>query len=258
MLQSFKNLWQKNVPNRKGINAFSIGAAAVYIVWTVMSFFIAALIVAVLLHLLNAIGVPVDSLSSDIREVVFAALTYVGAIALVTQLPRIVFASHTTRRDIAFDRLLSWSDMGLGLVGFVPYIAISIAITAITTALVSGFDVNQVQDVGFSHLLTRESFIVAFVALVVIAPIAEEILFRGYLYGKIKKHIGVVGATILTSVCFGLIHLQANVAVDVFALSIILCILRELTGSIWAGICLHMIKNGIAFYVLFLTQFSLF
>ena len=36
-----------------------------------------------------------------------------------------------------------------------------------------------------------------------------------------------------------------------FALSIVLCGLREITGTIHAGILLHMLKNGIAFYLLF-------
>ncbi|RYZ49901.1 MAG: CPBP family intramembrane metalloprotease, partial [Sphingobacteriales bacterium] len=57
---------------------------------------------------------------------------------------------------------------------------------------------------------------------------------------------------IVTSIVFGAIHGQWNVAVDVFALSLILCSLREITGSIWAGVLLHMLKNGIAFYFLFI------
>ena len=93
----------------------------------------------------------------------------------------------------------------------------------------------------------------AFITLVVIAPVAEEVLFRGYLYGKLKKYVPVWAAILITSALFGLIHGTWNVAVDTFALSIILCLLRESTGGIWASILLHMIKNGIAFYFLFIV-----
>jgi membrane protease YdiL (CAAX protease family) len=47
--------------------------------------------------------------------------------------------------------------------------------------------------------------------------------------------------------------LQWNVAADTFALSLVLCTLRQITGNIWAGVLLHMIKNGIAYYFLFIN-----
>jgi membrane protease YdiL (CAAX protease family) len=89
--------------------------------------------------------------------------------------------------------------------------------------------------------------------LIIVAPVAEEVLFRGYLYGKLRKSVPVWAAIGIVSVLFGSIHGQWNVAIDVFALSIVLCVLREITGSIWAGILLHMVKNGLAFYILFIN-----
>jgi membrane protease YdiL (CAAX protease family) len=93
----------------------------------------------------------------------------------------------------------------------------------------------------------------AFVTLVVLAPIAEETLFRGYLYGKLKGHVPAIIAAIATSLLFGVAHMQWNVGIDVFILSLVLCGLRSLTGSIWSGILVHMIKNAIAFYFLFIN-----
>jgi len=59
-------------------------------------------------------------------------------------------------------------------------------------------------------------------------------------------------AALVTSLVFAAVHGQWNVAIDTFALSLVLCALREVTGTIWAGILLHMFKNAIAFYVLFI------
>jgi membrane protease YdiL (CAAX protease family) len=56
------------------------------------------------------------------------------------------------------------------------------------------------------------------------------------------------------SALFGLAHMQWNVAIDVFVLSMVACYLRELTGSIWAGIILHCLKNLIAFIALFFVS----
>jgi membrane protease YdiL (CAAX protease family) len=95
--------------------------------------------------------------------------------------------------------------------------------------------------------------ILAFITLVVIAPFAEELLFRGYLYGKLKSNVPTVVAAITTSLLFGLAHQQLNVGIDVFILSLVLCTLRSLTGSIWAGVLVHIIKNALAYYLLFVA-----
>ena len=94
----------------------------------------------------------------------------------------------------------------------------------------------------------------AFLTLVVIAPIAEEMLFRGFFYGGLRRSFGIILSSLLVSVVFGALHMQWNVGVNVFALSLVLCGLRELTGGIWAGVVLHMVKNAIAFYGLFIVH----
>jgi membrane protease YdiL (CAAX protease family) len=73
------------------------------------------------------------------------------------------------------------------------------------------------------------------------------------LYGKLKNRVPAVVAAIVTSLLFGLAHFQWNVAIDVFILSLILCALRSLTGSIWAGVLVHVIKNSLAYYLLFVA-----
>ena len=48
-------------------------------------------------------------------------------------------------------------------------------------------------------------------------------------------------------------HGQWNVGINVFAMSIVLCVMREITGSIYSGILLHMLKNMLAFYLLYIA-----
>ena len=89
--------------------------------------------------------------------------------------------------------------------------------------------------------------------LVIVAPIAEEVLFRGYLYGKLKGYVPAIWAALATSLLFGIAHFQWTVGIDVFILSMFLCGLRSLTGSIWAGILVHILKNALAYYILFIN-----
>lgn len=202
---------------------------------------------------LNSIGVPLRAVNPAILQTIFAALVYVLTLAVVLGVPWWVRKSRTDQKEIGLTRLPSWLDIGLAPAGFVIYLIVTAALTAVATSLIPGFDAAQTQETGFANLAYRYEYIMAFVTLVVLAPMAEEILFRGYLFGKLRKYIPAWAAILLTSALFGLVHGQWNVGIDVFALSLVLCTLREITGSIWAGILLHMMKNALAFYLLFIN-----
>ena len=221
--------------------------------WVFASFIIAQQLVVALLWVLRSTGVPLSSVNESMLTAILAAVIYVMTIGLVVGLPWLVKKQRTTKKDIALDRLPLWKDILMAPAGLVVYIIISAVLMVIVSSLIPGFDAGQVQDTGFGGLTQRYELILAFITLVVIAPVAEEVLFRGYLLGKLRKHIPVWVAILVTSILFGLIHGAWNLAIDTFALSIILCVLRLTTGSLWAPILLHMMKNGIAFYILFVN-----
>jgi membrane protease YdiL (CAAX protease family) len=70
-------------------------------------------------------------------------------------------------------------------------------------------------------------------------------------YKALRQEYSFWVSAILTSLAFAVVHMQVNVGIDVFVLSLFLCYLRERTGSLWAPIILHGIKNGLAFLLLF-------
>lgn len=211
----------------------------------------AQLIITLLMFLVEL--TPFAVVNSALSSTIFAAATYTLSLLIVAGVPWLLGRHTTSREEVGLTRLISWGDMGLSLLGFVVYLILSAIILYLVTLVFPAFDSTQMQETGFGNVSQRHEFILAFLTLVVVAPLAEEILFRGYLYGKLRKTVPVWLAMLLTSVLFAAIHGQWNVAVDVFALSIVLCILRETTGSIWAGVLLHMVKNGIAFYILFIN-----
>ena len=124
---------------------------------------------------------------------------------------------------------------------------------AILVSNLPWIDMDQEQETGFQDLRLPIEYVMAFIALVVLPPIAEELLFRGYLFGRLREKFGFWLSATVVSVVFGFVHLQWNVAVDVAVLSLFLCYLREKTGSIWASIVLHSIKNGVAYVLLFIA-----
>ena len=219
-----------------------------------------------LVGMLLVLTLGTDKLSRPVGTAIYSALSYVLAMILIISLPNLLAkrgklgVKKMSREDLGLKDLPTWTDLGLAPVGFIVYLILAAGIIWIFS-LFPWFDAEQAQDVGFNFLISGFDRVVAFLTLVVIAPIAEEIIFRGWLYAKIKyallsrlsSKIATAIAIFLVSVLFGIMHMQWNVGVNVFAMSIVLCLLREITGTTYAGILMHMIKNGLAFYLLYVV-----
>lgn len=90
----------------------------------------------------------------------------------------------------------------------------------------------------------------AALTLVVMAPLFEEVIFRGVLLESLRVRYGVVAAWILSSVLFGVVHLHPTVAVNAFFMGLILGFVYLATESLWASIFLHAVNNGISYVLL--------
>lgn len=87
------------------------------------------------------------------------------------------------------------------------------------------------------------------VALIVFgAAIAEELCFRGMLFGGLRERLPRVPAALLAGTVFGLLHAFTGLSAvpPLIALGFIFCLLYEKTGSIVPGILLHMLNNSVA------------
>lgn len=117
-------------------------------------------------------------------------------------------------------------------------------------------NVNQEQELGISAPRNMIEYFQIYLMLAVIPPIFEEILFRGFLYKTLRKRVNIVVAGIITSVLFGVAHLEYDnlnwvAAIDTMVFSGFLIYLVEKQKSLYGAILLHAIKNTIAFLVLF-------
>ena len=84
----------------------------------------------------------------------------------------------------------------------------------------------------------------------VIAPFAEELLFRGFIFTALRRWGGVFGAAVITGILFGAVHADSAPAAYLVPLGVLgfgLCILYWRTGSLLPCIAAHCINNSIAF-----------
>lgn len=96
------------------------------------------------------------------------------------------------------------------------------------------------------------AFVAVCVLVTVVAPLAEEFLFRGFFFGSLRNWAGVLPAALITGIVFGGIHAgSADVEFlpPLMLLGFLLCMLRWKTGSLLPCIALHAFNNAIAFGV---------
>lgn len=143
--------------------------------------------------------------------------------------------------------------------GFGVYVLAFSAALFIVSQLFPNLNLNQPQQLGYEPGVTGLLLVLTFIGLVIIPPVSEEIVFRGFMYGGLRSRLKLWLAALITSVIFAVAHLQIGfgaplvwaAAIDTFVLSLVLIGLRERTGSLTAPILLHGLKNLIAFTLLF-------
>ena len=95
------------------------------------------------------------------------------------------------------------------------------------------------------------------IVFIIGAPIAEELLFRGYLYSQLKNtKLGIYGTIFLTSLLWTGLHAQYDIDIlfSLFFLGIVLGYVRYKYDSVYLAIAIHAIHNIQAtIYILFLT-----
>jgi len=228
--------------------------AIVLPVWVGVGFILAQVIIGVVLGLMDSANISLAGINDSTFQTVMSGIIYLLSIGIVIGVPWLIKQYKTTRDELGLRQWPAWLDILIAPGAFIVYVLLSYVLTMLAMNL-PFYNAEQAQDTGFTQLSQGYEYMLAFVTLVVIAPIAEEILFRGYLLGKLRKHVSLWASILITSLLFAIVHFQFNVGVDVFALSIVLCLLRVWTGRLAPAVLLHMIKNGIAFYFLFINPF---
>lgn len=102
-------------------------------------------------------------------------------------------------------------------------------------------------------------FSLATLSIILLAPLIEEILFRGFLQSFIRQHLGPKQAILVTAVCFSLFHYASgqslgniSIIIPLFVLALFLGFLYEKRGSILAPMALHASFNTISVINLYL------
>jgi len=97
-----------------------------------------------------------------------------------------------------------------------------------------------------SIYLTTHSWVLFLLSFVGVAPVFEELFFRGFLVNRLSKSaLGVFGASVVTSLLWALTHMQYTFfdMTVIFMLGMFFCYARIKTASVYTCVFMHMVLN---------------
>ncbi|MBQ8041468.1 MAG: CPBP family intramembrane metalloprotease [Lachnospiraceae bacterium] len=141
-------------------------------------------------------------------------------------------------KDVLSIRKIKWSTF-FGVIAFT--MAASPLVTLINLAS-QLFVENTVSANSDQFLSLHPVLLIFFVGM--LAPVCEEVVFRGAIFGGMKKEGNVFKAIIASGLLFGLLHMNINQASYAFVIGVLLGFLVEATGSIFSSILFHVLVNS--------------
>jgi membrane protease YdiL (CAAX protease family) len=93
---------------------------------------------------------------------------------------------------------------------------------------------------------TPRLFVASLVVMALLAPLAEELVFRGLLYGWVAGRWGTTIAWFVSSILFAAAHVEPAHVLLVLPLGLWFGWLRQRTDSLWPSLVAHMVNNGLA------------
>jgi membrane protease YdiL (CAAX protease family) len=149
------------------------------------------------------------------------------------------------RRTLGLVAPPSWPRaLGLALVTVVAALAVSAALEPVLhAARQQGLTPDSPRPGGLSPIA---GMLLAIVAIAIIGPFVEELLFRGLITATFRRRLGAAGTAVLTAALFALAHLLPRGLPALFLLGLALALVYERVGSAIPGVLIHCLYNGIA------------
>jgi membrane protease YdiL (CAAX protease family) len=99
---------------------------------------------------------------------------------------------------------------------------------------------------AFQRLAQSTSLPVVLYILAVTPAVAEEVVFRGVIGRGLLARYGLVGGVVLTSLLFGLTHLNLPQSVGVIPIGVAMHVAYLATGSFWTPVAMHFLNNALS------------
>ena len=197
---------------------------------------------------------------SSYKNVIVGFLVYLSSCLFGWYVVRVRYRQPAKAMGFRTDAL--GRNLGRGILAYVAgyplFVAAALINMVIATRLLGG---GAVSGGGAIRYLTQAESpaLIALIAVlfVFIGPLAEEFLFRGLLYGALRKRLSARGAIGLSAVVFAGFHLNPYQFLPLCMIGLILGYLYEKTRSLVPTVFVHMLQNALAVLFVCLLKLAL-
>lgn len=186
---------------------------------------------------------------SNTNNVVFDVYLASAIMQIVSGICFLVF--FLINKDVIIHAPISGGKMSFSLI--ISCMLVVLAVNAVITS--SG---QLIDDLSVSNAVSGLSMggnkhaLGLFFLVAVFPAIVEELFYRGVVFRYLRRG-GFGFAAVISSLIFGMVHMNITQLIFAGILGFVLCYLYELTGHIWPGMIIHFVNNAV---VLLLTYFQ--
>ncbi|HLF72202.1 MAG TPA: CPBP family intramembrane glutamic endopeptidase, partial [Dehalococcoidia bacterium] len=145
---------------------------------------------------------------------------------------------------------------GFGAMVLIGYVAsIAFVDTYVVAVDLLGLDWllpgDQIPDESYSNTYV---LVALAIAIVIMAPLAEEIFFRAFLFGGLRARWRLVWAALVSGFVFSLAHGDPGLVLPFTGVGVIFALLYERSNSIYTSMAVHFVFNAVSFTLLVATN----
>ncbi|HEY9264855.1 MAG TPA: CPBP family intramembrane glutamic endopeptidase [Mycobacterium sp.] len=212
-----------------------------------------AFLLAEAVYLLSSLALAV--LFGGQRAVAVSTVVLVVAVPTLLAAAVAILASKVRGNGPLIDLRLQWSwrSAGLGTLFGLGGLFVTLPAAALWLSVV-GEDANSAAGAVFGAVRGTWAWaVVVFVVVVFVAPVCEEILYRGLLWGAVERRWGRGAALLVTTVVFAIAHLELTRIPLLLVVALPIGLARFFVGDLTASILAHQVTNLLPGLVLMLT-----
>jgi uncharacterized protein len=218
-------------------------------------------LLVLIIVVLTVAGIDLAILYSDLggflktaiqNEITVLGLFLIQSLILLTPIIVLVTRKYGKWKwgDFGFGKFKFFRHLWTAILGWLMYVGISVLISILVVyggIKIPGYQIQESILPLFGT--TKSALTIAAIVIIAIAPMLEEVFFRGFvLQGLVNKWGRAIGV-IATALIFAVFHLQFGSFIPIFILGVIMSLLFIRSKSIWPCIWFHVINNSIAFLV---------
>ncbi|WP_418791740.1 lysostaphin resistance A-like protein [Phosphitispora sp. TUW77] len=178
--------------------------------------------------------------------------TFVQAGIMIFSVALLTWRRHGSREDLGLisDNLMQNIFLGLGG-GIV--LAVVVWIMGLIVFRIFGPPPPQDIEKLLTGLKSGRDLLLPFISVSVLAPLSEEIYFRGMVFPVIRARYGQAAGMLLSGLIFGALHMDIYRVLPITAMGFMLAYFYETTGSLITPIVAHCAWNSIMLFIFYIA-----